>query len=173
MNHAIVMQDKFVWCLEKKQGIKLVEPNENLMKDYFHKAELSLDMMKKAGDNLEWKISSGYYAMYYSAYALLMMAGIKSELHSCTIEAVKQLFKSYFREQEIAIFEKAKDLRVRVQYYIVKQSEITNYAKNILFAEKFHFKCKSIARSLDKKTIASMRAAVINRTDNALKEKRL
>lgn len=89
------MDDKIRWCFEQK-GIELIEPNENLMEGYFKKAENALKAMKREKGNPEWEISAAYYSMYFSVYAILMKIGIKSEIHSCTIEIVRKFLGDYF-----------------------------------------------------------------------------
>ena len=69
--------DKLNWCKKQKKGIKLIEPNNNLCSEYFEKAENALSAFKSLKGNTEWQISSAYYAMYFSLYALLMKIGIK------------------------------------------------------------------------------------------------
>lgn len=91
------MADKIQWCIQQKRGIELIEPSENLAKAYLQKAEKALASMKANKGNTEWEISSGYYAMYFSVYAILMRLGVKSEIHSCTIEFAKSTSKDTSR----------------------------------------------------------------------------
>ena len=67
--------DKIRWCLEAKNGIELVEPSEHLAVAYLKKAEGSLKAAASLKDNRDWEISSCYYAMYFSLYAILMKSG--------------------------------------------------------------------------------------------------
>jgi len=39
------------WCLEQKKGIKLIEPSENLAKEYLNSAEESLRVLVKFNFN--------------------------------------------------------------------------------------------------------------------------
>lgn len=167
------MKDKFVWCLEQKQGVRLIEPNENLMKDYFVKAMNALKMMRKAEQNPEWKIAAGYYAMYFSAYAILMKTGVRSELHSCTIEIIRLFFNKYFSEKEIEMLEKAKNSRIATQYYVVGEMEMNKHAKNVTRAENLYFKSKELCSKIRQEEISVIREQIKERMNNALKEKRL
>ena len=51
------------WCKRQEKGIKLVEPNENLSKEYFANAEESLRVLralKDTGSNM-WLATTKYY----------------------------------------------------------------------------------------------------------------
>ena len=49
-------------------------------------------MIKDSGSNM-WLATQKYYTEYLAAYSLLMKIGIKSEIHSCTIEIIRLLEK--------------------------------------------------------------------------------
>ena len=107
------------WC--KKQGMKLVEPNIMLAEEYYANSEETLrvtNLIKDSGSNM-WLATQKYYTEYLAAYALLMRIGIKTEIHSCTIDIIKMMedkgiidFK--FSAQLIA----DKELRIDNQYYL-------------------------------------------------------
>ncbi|MEM3555962.1 MAG: hypothetical protein QXF56_04560 [Candidatus Micrarchaeia archaeon] len=65
---------KLKWCLKTKNGIELTEPNSNLADAYIKKAEESLETMRLAKSR-DWKISTAYYTIYFSVYAILMKIG--------------------------------------------------------------------------------------------------
>lgn len=79
------------WCKKQSEGLELINPNSNLCQEYFKKAENALDALRKLDCNIEWQISSAYYAMYFSLYALFMKIGLKSEIHKCTITFMQQI----------------------------------------------------------------------------------
>ncbi|PIN93987.1 hypothetical protein COU54_00740 [Candidatus Pacearchaeota archaeon CG10_big_fil_rev_8_21_14_0_10_31_24] len=54
------------WCKKQKNGIELVEFNEDLAKAYIKKAEDSLGASLNLNNNQDWKVSSLYYTMYFS-----------------------------------------------------------------------------------------------------------
>jgi hypothetical protein len=56
--------DKIKWCINKKDGLSLVDPNSNLAIAYLNKAE---DALKSMRVNIikDWKISTAYYTIYY------------------------------------------------------------------------------------------------------------
>jgi uncharacterized protein (UPF0332 family) len=107
------------WC--KKQGMKLIEPNDNLSEEYYKSAEETLrvtNLIKNSGSNM-WLATQKYYTEYLAAYSLLMKIGIKSEIHSCTIEIVQLLEKEKIIDFEFGKFlEEDKELRIDNQYYL-------------------------------------------------------
>lgn len=107
------------WC--KKQGMKLIEPNDNLSEEYYKNAEETLrviNLIKNSGSNM-WLATQKYYTEYLAAYSLLMKIGIKSEIHSCTIEIVQLLEKEKIIDFEFSkILEEDKELRIDNQYYL-------------------------------------------------------
>ena len=65
------------WC--KNQGMKLIEPNDNLSEEYYKSAEETLriaNLIKNSGSNM-WLATQKYYTEYLAAYSLLMKIGIK------------------------------------------------------------------------------------------------
>ncbi len=113
------MKTSLKWC--KKQGLKLIEPNNNLSEEYFSNAEETLrvsNMIKKSGSNM-WLSTQKYYMEYLASYAILMKLGIKCEIHSCTIEIIKLLEKEQFIDIKLSlILEYDKQLRIDNQYYL-------------------------------------------------------
>ena len=107
------------WC--KKQGMKLIEPNDNLSEEYYKSAEETLrvtSLIKNSGSNM-WLATQKYYTEYLAAYSLLMKIGIKSEIHSCTIEIINILEKEKIINFEFSkILEEDKELRIDNQYYL-------------------------------------------------------
>ena len=86
--------DKIKWCAGKKGGLSLIEPNSNLAEAYIKKAEEALESMR-VNTIKDWRISTAYYALYFSLYSLLTKIGIKCEIHSCTIEFANRFLKDH------------------------------------------------------------------------------
>ena len=107
------------WC--KKQGMKLIEPNHNLSEEYYKNAEETLriaNLIKNSGSNM-WLATQKYYTEYLAAYSLLMKIGIKSEIHSCTIEIIRLLEKEKILDFDFSkALEEDKELRIENQYYL-------------------------------------------------------
>jgi len=111
------MADKMQWCLRQKKGIELVNPSENLGRAYLAKAENALKSMRANEGNPEWEISSSYYAMYFSLYAILMRVGVKCEIHSCTLEFMRTYLCKHFTAEEMTLLEDSCSARIEAQYY--------------------------------------------------------
>ena len=137
------MEDKIQWCIRQKKGIELIKPSENLAKAYLIKAEKALESMRANKENIEWEIPSAYYAMYFSLYALLMKLGVKSEIHSCTIEFTKTYLKDHFTREEIELLSESREARIDAQYYVGREIDKTTHTKIINTAPDFMIKCKN------------------------------
>src|SRR3989344_371864 len=96
------------WCCNQKDGIKLIEPNDNLAQSYLSMAENALGTMNREKKyNLTFAISACYYSMYYSLYAILMKLGVKCEIHSCTLEIMKELLIGFYTQENMKTISKA------------------------------------------------------------------
>ncbi len=143
---------KIAWCLKQKKGIELVEPNDNLSKAYFQDADDSLDVMREAKG--KWKSIIAYYACYYALYAILMKAGLKCEIHDCTLELMAFFG---FSQNQIEFMKKLKKERTDVQYYRKEPGEL-NHKK----VAEFVMNCKEICSGLDHDLIIKIRGVVKN-----------
>ena len=144
------------WCLNTKNGLELVEPNTNLSQAYLKKAEDSLksiDMNKIK----EWKITTAYYSIYFSLYAILMKSGIKCEIHSCTIEFAKHFLKNYFSEEDFNLLDDAFKARIDTQYYVNRDVLDEQYQEILKKAPLFFSKCKEITSKITEKEIKIIR----------------
>ncbi|MBS3085544.1 HEPN domain-containing protein [Candidatus Pacearchaeota archaeon] len=109
------------WCFKQKDGIKVVESNDNLSQSYIKMAENAIGTMNREKEyNLQFAISACYYSMYYSLYAILMKIGIKCEIHSCTLEFMEKFLNGFYSVEDIKIIKKAFNLRITAQYYADK-----------------------------------------------------
>src|SRR3989344_8580951 len=143
--------DKIEWCIKKKEGLSLIEPNPNLSEGYVKKAEEALESM---GVNIikDWKISTAYYTIYFSIYALLMKIGIKCEIHSCTIEFARQFLKEYFDHEEIEFLGDSLRARIDSQYYVDRTVPDRQYREMVRRTPEFLVKCKAVLARLDEKS---------------------
>ena len=105
--------DRIAWCFE--HGMELVEPNRQLFDGYMLKAMSALKACEEV-TAIEWKIDAAYYAMYHSLYAILMLIGVKSEIHDCTIAFMKEFLD--YSQEDASLIETAKELRIDMQYYV-------------------------------------------------------
>ena len=148
--------DKIKWCAGKKGGLSLIEPNSDLANAYIKKAEEALESMR-VNIIKDWKISTAYYTIYFSLYALLTKLGVKCEIHSCTIEFAKRFLKEYFEKIELDLTEDALKARVDSQYYIDRTVPDGQYNKITQKAPEFLVKCKSVLIKLNEKKVNEIR----------------
>lgn len=152
--------DKLDWCIAQKNGIELIEPNVNLCNEYFEKAENALKAVKALEGNNEWQISSSYYSMYFSLYAILMKIGIKCEIHICSIEIMKTILKKYFNNEDIILLNESFKARIDSQYYTDRYVSDLQRLKMVNNASKFYFKCYNISINLNSKEINLIRKQI-------------
>jgi uncharacterized protein (UPF0332 family) len=150
------MRRKLIWCARVKNGITLVEPNGDLAFAYLRKSEEAMETMHSVGSR-DWKISTGYYSLYFSLYSVLIKTGIKSENHVCTIEIMQHIFADFFTPDECNLLDKARQARIETQYYTT--SEVSAIFEEILKKQvpRFLVKCRGIVDRLNEKQIGNLR----------------
>jgi uncharacterized protein (UPF0332 family) len=120
------------WCKNQKNGIKLIEPNDNLSEEYLRNAEESMKILKviySVQSNM-WLATTKYYIEYFSVYAVLMKIGIKCELHNCTLSLVKLLEKkNIFKKGTYKTLDDDKELRIDNQYYLKDKKVFIDFEK--------------------------------------------
>jgi len=155
------MATSLKWCCNQKDGIKLIEPNENLASGYLEMAEKAIGTMNREKNlNLQFAISAGYYSMYYSLYAVLMKIGIKCEIHTCTLEFMKELLKEFYSKEDSDVIKKAFSTRNTSQYYvdkIIAKEDIESLFSNAL---PFLDKSKNILAKINEKDILKIRKEI-------------
>jgi len=150
----------FEFCFKKASGLKLISPNDNLVEVYKRKSKSALNMLNSAieKEEDEWILDTSYYAKYFMTYALFMKTGIKSEIHDCTIHALKSIFEELgIISQELCQdLEDSRDLRVRALYYDKDfgKKEILNKAGT---APNFCLKVESIIDGISKEDMVNTR----------------
>lgn len=102
------------------KGIKFIEPNENLAKEYEQTADETLEILRAIQNKSKvWLATTKYYCEYFSLYSLLMKIGIKCEIHDCTL-----MLCGFLEEENILpkgytqILQQDKQLRIDNQYYL-------------------------------------------------------
>jgi uncharacterized protein (UPF0332 family) len=123
---------------------------------YIKKAEEALESMR-INIIKDWKISTAYYTIYFSLYAVLMKLGVKSEIHSCTLEFAKRFLTDFFEKNELNFTEDSLKARVDSQYYIDRTVPDEQYHKMIQKAPEFLVKCKSVLIRLNEKKVNKIR----------------
>lgn len=143
--------DKIKWCFY--HGLELVEPNKDLYDGYMIKATSALKSCDEVSA-IEWKIEAAYYAMYHSVYAILMLVGIKSEIHDCTITLMSMIG---FSKYDVLLIENAKKLRIDMQYYVNRNTSNGVQESVLLNAKAFVNNSKEIASHI---SVADLRATL-------------
>lgn len=145
------------WC--KKHGMKLIEPNDNLAEEYYKNAEETLrvtNLIKHSGSNM-WLATQKYYTEYLASYALLMKIGIKTEIHSCTIEIIKLLEKENVITFNLSkTLEDDKELRIDNQYYL--KNRPVNFSSESL--AELLLNIREILDNITKEQISSIRGLI-------------
>ena len=148
------------WCGEQKRGIGLIEPNDNLAKEYLASAEETLIILKTISDKSNmWLATTKYYCEYFTVYALLMKLGIKSEIHDCTIALSHFLEKQgVLPKGSYQLLAEDKKLRIDNQYYLKNKHVPLDYDALVQFVLTI------------KKTIQTFTSEQISTIRNTLKE---
>lgn len=69
-------------------------------------------------NEIDWVITTPYYARYFALYALLMKMGIKSEIHDCSIAIAQLLAKHGILQQNlVSDISKAKQTQSKSTVY--------------------------------------------------------
>ena len=151
--------EKLKWCLGAKNGIELIEPNDNLAAVYAKKADDALCAVAMLRGNRDWEISSCYYAMYFGLYSVLMKAGIKCENHSCSIECMG-IFLAYFSAEDMLLLKNAMKSRIDAQYYVNRNVSEERYHSMSKAAPSFIAKCADVRLRLKEKEINTLRESL-------------
>jgi len=140
-------EDKIIWCLKQNKGITLIEPNLKLSKSYIQDANKTLLNIFSVKD--KWQVIIAYFACYEALYSLLMKAGIKSEIHDCSL-GLMYIFD--FEKEEIRFMKKLKQKRIKTQYYLKEEK-----LESELQVKKFVHKCEILLKKLNENKINLIR----------------
>ena len=106
----------------------------------------------------DWTATTAYYVRYFALYALLMKIGIKSEIHDCTINVAKLLFKNLILNPNLVNdITKAKQTRIDTQYYVEKEPNQTEIKNNVEAARKFVLEIEQTIENITPEQINSIR----------------
>jgi uncharacterized protein (UPF0332 family) len=161
--------DHLSWCIGVKNGVTLVEPSVNLSRVYVVKAEEALDAMESVRPR-NWKFSTGYYALYFALYSVMMRVGIRSEIHTCSIEVMRSVLSSYFNAKDVSMVERAQKARVEAQYYSSHEIPDPFLEELCRFCPRFVVHCKRIGEQLTESDILSLREALLRSRESQGKE---
>lgn len=105
----------------------------------------------------DWKISTAYYAMYFSLYSILTRLGVKCEIHACTLEFAANFLKDYLSKADVEFLKDSLRTRVDSQYYVNRKVPDAQYNEMIKRAPEILIKCKSIVLQLNESKINEIR----------------
>lgn len=154
------------WCAGQKRGIRMVEPSECLRRAYAGKSRDSMRAMQNSIDQGlgDWAYSASYYAMHFSAYAVLMKAGIRCEIHDCTIALIGHLFGESIDAGLVEDFERAKKMRVEAQYYTAVTGPVEDAGRLTATTCRFVLAMEDLADGLNSNGIEDARARLLRVT---------
>jgi len=143
------------WCKQQKKGMQLIEPNENLSREYMQTAQETLDILKTiSGKSKVWLATTKYYCEYFAIYSLMMRIGVKCEIHDCTIAISQKLEEMrIIPEGYTKRIDQDKQLRIDNQYYLKNKEVQINYTELL----EFILTIKSINQKITQKEIKTIR----------------
>ncbi|MCD4759930.1 hypothetical protein K8R33_03510 [archaeon] len=152
------------WCLKTKNGIEMVNPNDNMSNSYLKMAEESLEVIKKIGKNSKlWVASTSYYTMYYCLYSIMIKIGIKCEIHTCSIEFMKKHLPNLYNNKDISLIKVAFKTRNELQYYpdvLIKDNDLKIIKEG---AADFLVKTKDILTKITEKEIKQIKDSLTDK----------
>ena len=153
------LDDKISWCIRQKTGIMLEKPSDELCKSYLKEANeamISMNANMKAGLR-KWVVITAYYARYNAVYALLRKAGIRSEIHDCSIALLRYLFSEVFDKELFIELEKSKEQRINLQYYTDRTLSDSDYERNVKSVPEFVLKVEKVIDEMNSGKISIIR----------------
>lgn len=137
--------------------MELIEPNENMSQSYLKMAEESIQILTGVEKSRIWTATTTYYIFYYSLYAVMLRVGVKCEIHSCSLEFMKQCLSSFYSHVDIKMIAKAFQARVDLQYYANRPVDELLVAEVKSYCTTFFIKTKDILARMNKNDIEIVR----------------
>lgn len=94
------------WCATQKHGLTLFERNENMSMSYLRMAQESIHVLSNVQSSAIWTATTSYYVFYYSLYALMLRIGVKCEIHSCSLQFMREFLSVYYSTNDYLMIEK-------------------------------------------------------------------
>ena len=148
------------WCLHQRNGLEMVEPNENTSSSYLKMAEESISMLGRVEGSRIWTATMTYYIFYYSLYAMMLRIGIKCEIHLCSIQFMKSFLMAFYDPQDIDMLEKSFKARIDLQYYADRAVEEKILQKTRRYCKDFYIKTKDTVSRISEAKINEVREAL-------------
>jgi len=150
------------WCIKKKNGLELIEPNKNMSDSYLRMAEESIEVLQIVNKSNIWTATSSYYIFYYSLYALMLRIGVKCEIHACSLEFMKLMLNEFYSNVDSSMIHKAFSARIDLQYYADRPVEMSIITETKTYSKLFFIKTKDILARITEEQIKGIRSKVKN-----------
>ena len=150
------------WCIKQKNGLELIEANKNMSDSYTRMAEESIEVLQSVEKSNIWTATSAYYIFYYSLYALMLRIGVKCEIHSCSLEFMKQMLDQYYDSMDINMINKAFSARIDLQYYADRPVEKSIIDETKSYCKVFFIKTKDILARITEEQVVGIRSKFKN-----------
>jgi len=145
------------WCLQHKDGLRLIEPNQNMSDAYLGMAEDSIMALKNVGKSKIWAATMSYYIFYYSLYSLMLRIGVKCEIHSCSIVFMRFCLKDFYNKEDMEMMDMAFSARTDLQYYADRSVEQKIIDDIQAYCKDFYVKTKDIIVNINENQIQAIR----------------
>ena len=145
------------WCLSKEKGIELIESNENMSRSYIGMAGESVKIIENVNESNIWTAATTYYIFYYSLYALMMRIGVKCEIHTCSLEFMKQMLTEFYSVEDVEAINSAFSARTDLQYYANRPVEPVIIQRNKKYSKDFYIKSKDVLSRITERQIDAIR----------------
>jgi uncharacterized protein (UPF0332 family) len=150
------------WCLKQKNGIETIEPNSNMADSYIKMAEESITALNAVKQSRMWTAVTSYYIFYQSLYALMLKIGVKCEIHSCSLEFMKQFLTEFYNEEDIDKIKKAFDARNDLQYYADRPVDDKTIEDASKYCKQFYVKTKDVIAKITEAQVLAIRQKLKN-----------
>ncbi len=145
----------------QKNGLKIINPNENMSRSYIKMAEESIDMLPEAVRRSRiWTATVSYYIFYYSLYSLMLRIGVKCEIHACSLEFMKSFLNDFYNKKDIEMIEKAFNARISLQYYADRPVDSRRIEDVQKYCKDFYIRTKDIISGISEAEIKSIRNSI-------------
>jgi uncharacterized protein (UPF0332 family) len=119
--------------------------------------EESINALKNLKESKIWTATTTYYVFYYSLYSLMLRIGIKCEIHSCSLEFMKQFLMDFYNKKDMKMIEKAFLARIDLQYYTDRPVDQNIIEETKRYCKDFYIKTKDILSKITEKDIDRLR----------------
>ena len=157
ISYGVITMVSIEWCMKQKNGLELIEPNENMSKSYISMAEESIHILKGVEKSRIWTAATTYYIFYYALYALMLRIGVKCEIHSCSLEFMRKYLSQFYNEQDIKMMNKAFQARIDLQYYANRPVDDSTINEAKSYCKEFYVKTKDNLAKITEKDILNIR----------------